>query len=118
MLSGLINKARDSAARTARQAALGAGGLLFILVGLGFLTMAAWLFLITVTTPMNAALILGGTYFGIGFILIGAGSYAGQQHRKVQEPELRTPAATPEQMVPQIVSAFLTGLAAGQKTRS
>ena len=75
MLSSVMNHLRGSLRRALRTAMLSAGAALFLLIGLLFLTLAAWLYLITVTTALTAALILGAVYFGVGFLLLAmAGS--------------------------------------------
>ncbi|KIN65828.1 hypothetical protein Z945_875 [Sulfitobacter noctilucae] len=120
MIAGLIHQAQRKASRTARKAAFGAGGAICIGIGLGFLTAAAWLFLITVTTSLNTALIIGGVYTGLGLILVGIAS-AGEAHEapKSKPQQASKPAShEPGAMVPELIAAFTSGLAAGQKTRS
>ncbi|MEW9918006.1 hypothetical protein AB2B41_00185 [Marimonas sp. MJW-29] len=116
MFDRFIDRAQDAAARTARKAALGLGAVLCLTVGIAFLTVAAWLFITSVTTALNAALIIGGAYSGVGLILIGVMSAKGSA-----EPEGRSNAsqtAAEDDIGPKIVEAFMTGLRAGQKARS
>ena len=65
MLSAVMQHLRGSARRAARTAMLGAGAAILLLIGLLFLTLAAWLYLVTVTTAMTAALILGAALAGL-----------------------------------------------------
>ncbi len=120
MLSGLIHQAQRKASRTARKAAFGAGGLVCIGIGLGFMTAAAWLFLITVTTALSAALIIGGAYLGLGLVLIGVASSSGKgsSHADASRHASKPAHEDPAIMVPQLINAFTSGLAAGQRTRS
>ena len=118
MFAHLVHKVQNAAARTARKAALGLGAAICIAVGLGFLTAAAWLFIISVTTALNAALIIGGAYCGLGLVLIGMASADGP---KRSTPPHSTQAGSPQKaddIAPQIIEAFLTGLKAGQRSRS
>lgn len=86
---------------------------LAILAGLAFWTAAGWFFLLTVTTPLNASLILGALYTGAGLIGFGIVS---MRSRKAAAP--RKPAKAPEATLESLVSAFITGLNAGARTRS
>lgn len=119
MFDRFIDRAQDAASRTARKAALGLGAMLCLTVGIAFLTVAAWLFIISVTTALNAALIIGGAYSGVGLILIGvmsAKGAPGPQGRSNGSNASQTPAN--DDIGPKIVEAFMTGLRAGQKARS
>ncbi len=115
MLTNLVRKAQNTAARTARKTAFGAGALACLGVGLGFLTAAAWMFLLTQTTPMNAALILGGVYSGVGFVLLAIMGSIGKSDSEEKPTES---AAMVEADIAKIITAFMTGLSAGRRTRS
>lgn len=116
MFDGVIHRAQDAAARSARKAALGLGASLCLAVGAGFLTVAAWLFITTLTSAMNAALIIGGVYMGVGFILIGVMS--SKDTTKTAPRHGTTPQSSDADMGPKIVEAFMTGVRAGQNARS
>ena len=47
-------------------------------VGLGFLTLALWLYLLSVGTAIAAAVIIGAIYCGAGFILLAVAGSAGK----------------------------------------
>lgn len=115
MLSGVMQHLRGSIRRAARTAMLSAGAAIMLLIGLLFLTLAAWLYLVTVTTPMTAALILGAGYFGIGFLLLaiaGSGNETRRSRRAAEEPAAHEPDGPKN-----LVMAFLAGITAGQKAR-
>ena len=115
MLSAVMNHLRGSLRRVLRTAMLSAGAALFLLIGLLFLTLAAWLYLITVTTALTAALILGAVYFGFGFLLLAmAGS---DRAPAAQAPRQEDPSATEHDGLKNLVMAFLAGITAGQKAR-
>ncbi|KIN62938.1 hypothetical protein Z946_1801 [Sulfitobacter noctilucicola] len=116
MLSGLINRAKQSASRTARKTALGGAAGLCLAVGTGFFTAAAWLYLITVTTALNATLILGGAYMGIGFILIACMSMVGD--KVPQKSTEQDTSLVPDADFSKLMAAFMTGLTAGRRSRS
>lgn len=114
MLAGLTQHLRGAVRRAARTAMLSATAALSLLIGLLFLTLAAWLYLVTVTTTTIAALILGAAYLGVGFLLLAiAGSegrsaprHAEESHENAEHDGLKN-----------LVLAFLGGITAGQKAR-
>ena len=103
------------ASHVARSAAIGLGAGVCLFVGLIFWTIAAWLFLVTVTTVQITALIIGSVYCGaglIGFALIGS--------RKPHDPRANAvpdPAPRPAD-VDGLMGAFVTGMNAGVQARS
>ncbi|MFG6578825.1 phage holin family protein [Sulfitobacter sp. 1A13191] len=106
---------RGSLRRALRTAMLSAGAVLFLLIGLLFLTLAAWLYLITVTTALTAALILGAVYFGMGFLLLAIAGSAGEAAAQPSRQE--DSAASDHDGLKNLVMAFLAGITAGQKAR-
>lgn len=118
MLDGLVDKAQDAAARTGRKAAIGLGAALCLAVGLAFWTFAGWLFLVSVTTPLNAALIVGGVYSGAGLVMIGTLSSGEKQSNPEPQARSEGPGTADENMGPKIVEAFMNGLQAGRRVRS
>lgn len=117
MFDGLKQNAKETASRTARSAALGLGALLCFGVGLGFLTVSAWIFLQTLLPPVQVALVIGFVYMGLGMILIAALAFNGdrtseRQNRQEEEDKgMDHPAA-------KLVVAFISGLQAGRSARS
>ncbi|MDF3357277.1 hypothetical protein HKX10_07340 [Sulfitobacter sp. KE33] len=115
MLSSVMQHLRGSLRRALRTAMLSAGAVLFLLIGLLFLTLAAWLYLITVTTTLTAALILGAVYFGMGFLLL---AIAGSDGEAAAQPSRQEDsAASDHDGLKNLVMAFLAGITAGQKAR-
>lgn len=114
MLEGIKHSIKDSAARTARKTALGLAAGLFLTVGVGFLTVAAWLVLVPLTSTATAALIIGCTYAGLGFIFLMAAMLGGSPSQASHpEQAVSSEAADATNMI----AAFMTGLKAGQSTR-
>ena len=114
MLSHLVARARVQVEQTAQTAAIGLFACVALTVGLVFWTLAGWLFLLTVTTPLNAAVILGAVYTGVG--LIGLASVSMRRKKPVPQPAPVAPA--PEATFEGLMAAFMSGMNAGARTRS
>jgi len=113
MFDNFIRQARNTARRSARTAAIGLGASIALAVGLAFWTAAGWFFLLTQTTALNAAVIMGALYTGAGLI-----GFAVVSMRGSKPPE---PAAPPPQSPPTVeslIAAFISGMNAGSRTRS
>lgn len=117
MLNRVLQTAQASAAHTARTAALGLAGGLLLAVGAGFLTLAAWLVLLTVTTALNAAVILGAFFTGLGIIILVVAS-ARQKPSQASQSHLSQDPKDEDDIVNQVVMTFLAGITAGRKARS
>lgn len=116
MFDGIKQNAKETASRTARSAALGLGALLCFGVGLGFLTVSAWIFLQSFLPVTQVALVIGFAYLGLGLILIAALAFNGdrtteRQSSSDQDSDFDHPAA-------KLVIAFISGLQAGRSARS
>ena len=108
MFAGL----KHSAGATARKAGLLSGGLLCVIVGAGFLTTAAWIYLASAFDPLMAAVVIGGIYTGVGLVTIGASLSSGSttaRHTTTQA----APVKSPVEDAPPLMQAFLFGLQAG-----
>lgn len=115
MFDTLISQARDSARHSAKTAAISVGAAVAIAVGLAFWTAAGWIFLLTLTTSLNAAIIIGALYTGAGLIGFAIASMRGSRTPPPPQP------AQPHQGPPTIesfITAFMTGVTAGSRTRS
>ena len=103
---GLEHKIEKVAKKTA---AFSAGGLLAI-VGVGFLTSAAWILLAELETPLFAATTIGLAYVGLALIAFAYGMMAGrdtkEEKRLQQQAEL-----SPMQMV---AVSFIQGFERGR----
>lgn len=84
-----------------------------MIVGAGFLTTAAWIYLASAFDPLMAAVVIGGIYAGVGLVTIGAsrssGSTASSQHVTTQAAPIKSPVED----APPLMQAFLFGLQAG-----
>lgn len=113
MLTHLLHKARAEAEHTVGTVKIGLFAGIALGVGAGFWTLAAWLFLVTVTTPLNAAVIIGAVYSGAGLIGLGV---AASRKRKPKVSAVPAPEAAAT--MDGLVGAFMTGLTAGTRARS
>jgi len=125
MLDYVTDRLADKAAYTAQTAAIGLGAYLCLLVGSVFLTIAGWIFLLTLTTPLNACLILGLLFFGIGMIMLFVISIRSTMRKKEKRRRmLREQAARQTQLsgglggLAGIIAAFMGGMNEGRKSRS
>ena len=113
MLENVLAQARAQASHSAQSAGIGVFAGLAMAVGLAFWTGACWFFLLTLTTPLNACLIIGAVYTGAGMIGF---SIVSMRSRKPQPPP--TPVKRPEATMEALIGAFLSGLDAGARRRS
>ncbi len=111
----MLETLRTSAARTARRSALGLIGILTLTVGLGFLTAALWIFLVTIADSLTAAVVVGSAYVGIGLILLALATARNAEPRMHVRPE--RPMTTRMDVLVGIAVAFLEGLGAGLGSR-
>lgn len=115
MLSDLVQKI---VSRAARKTALAGGGVLFIMVGIAFLTMALWMHLAFVYGAIAASVTIGVAYLGVGLIMLGM---AGSNHSKQETPSSATPETPNHSGVPEnsppLMQAFLYGMEAGINAR-
>lgn len=107
----ILKPIKSAAARAGKRAAWSVGGILFAAVGLGFMTAALWLVLLTVVTPLYACVVLGLIYLGLGCISFAAAAMTGKPH----DVDVYKTAEAPKTGVnaPPLVEAFLYGLQAG-----
>lgn len=104
----------DSAKRAARRAARNIGLVVlagvFLLVGLGFLTAAAFLGLAAINGPIFAAIVLALVYAGIGAVLVAV-VVSGEDRPEEAKPE--------DQQIPwaTIVQVFTLGVGAARGFR-
>lgn len=114
MIDLLLDGVRIKAERAANTAAIGFGAGLALAIGIAFWTAAGWMFLITLTTPLNAAVMLGAFFSGAG--IIGFGIIAARRRRRVVRAR-KAPPPPPAADMGGLLAAFMTGLSAGSRER-
>lgn len=117
MLALLTHQLQVTATRTAHTAVLGMGAGICLLIGMGFLTAAAAIFLASVTTALATTLILGGLYAGIGFILLMVMSMRSRARERERAAALAAAPAAAAGSLTGVIAAFLSGLSAGKRAR-
>ncbi|MGB5556524.1 MAG: phage holin family protein [Paracoccaceae bacterium] len=112
----MFDNLRSAAADTARRTAVGLAAGLSLLIGLLFLTLAAWIAIASVADNLTAALIIGAVYVGLALILL-AFALTRQNKAKVYHPALGAPTSRNENVFNGIAAAFFEGLGAGLTAR-
>ncbi|SLN74251.1 hypothetical protein ROJ8625_04028 [Roseivivax jejudonensis] len=102
------------ARRKVRGAAYSLTGVLFLLVGVGFLAAALWMVLAELRDAQFAALVMGFGFVAIGLIVMGIGKLISRL-RVRHVPPLQG-AATRAPLI-QLVEGFLVGVDAGRRSR-
>ncbi len=116
---GIIDTFRHEARTAVRSAALKSVGMLLMLVGLGFLTAALWLFIVTVATALMAAMVIGALYCGVGLILLSVASFRSRAHVAPHAAAAPAPGTTaPAVPLVQLAEGFAMGMQAGRAARS
>jgi fatty acid desaturase len=105
-------------ARAGQKAALGAGAVACLAVGAGFLTVAAWIWMVAVADAFTAATVIGTVYIGAGFILLAfamsrKAAGAAPQAAPHQTDQSATPSGAPP-----LMAAFIHGMQAGAQNTS
>ncbi|MCX7566576.1 phage holin family protein [Sulfitobacter sp. F26169L] len=114
MIGNLIANARAQAQHTAGTAAIGLCAGIALCIGLAFWTAACWMFLITVTSILNATIIIAAIYTGAGLIGLAIASMRSRKTPPAPEPVRQPEPPTMDNLV----AAFMSGLTAGARTRS
>lgn len=103
----------SAARRVAVRSAFGVAGAVCLIVGIVFLTAAAWMAISLAAGAVTAALIIGGAYTGVGLILFALARLV--RPRPVVPPP---PVVAPQtQMLTGIIAAFVEGVIAGIAAR-
>ncbi|SIT80216.1 phage holin family protein [Pontibaca methylaminivorans] len=114
----LFRSVERKVAQAARRSALGAVAAIAFLVGLAFLTAAAWIAMAEAASTLAAALLIGFAYLALGAILIAAASAMGSRHHTPHVPEHdRPPSYAPPSGMPPLAQAFLYGMEAGSAAK-
>jgi Putative Actinobacterial Holin-X, holin superfamily III len=116
-MTGVIDDIKARSAHAARRAAFGAGATAFILVGVGFLTSAAWMMLAQMQSPLFAATVIGCAYVGIGLVGVGIAVSSSDTSRPTIDASIDASHASSEGKraadLPPLAEAFVFGLNAG-----
>ncbi|MEY8882156.1 phage holin family protein [Donghicola sp. XS_ASV15] len=112
-MSAMLHSLQHSVRRAAGRAALSTLAGLMVVVGLGFLTTALWIWIATTHGSLFAAAIIGALYFGLGLILLAVGMPSKRRHYRAPPPPIDPTAA----VIAQVTEGFLTGMRAGRATR-
>lgn len=102
------------AQRKLRGAAYSLVGVVFILIGVAFLTALLWMVLVELRDARFAAQILGFGFVALGFILIGIGKLISRLRIAAVPPPMM--AAGPRGPLLQLLEGFLVGLQAGRRS--
>ncbi|WP_066707612.1 hypothetical protein [Celeribacter ethanolicus] len=109
----MLNAVHTRVARGARRAAWASVGLLLLLVGTGFLTVAAWLVLSALHGAQFAALVIGLLYVGAGLMALALAT-----KRQTPPTPLASPSGpTQQDLFARIALAFGEGVQAGRSMR-
>jgi len=93
-----------------RRAGFGLGGAFLMMIGAGFLTVAAWIALVEARDALFAALVIGCAYFGLGALVVAFGT---------RRPRYVAPVASAASLsMGGLSAAFAQGFGAGVATRS
>ena len=119
-MSGLVDRIRHEARQTARAAALGVIGTVFLLVGLGFLSVALWMIVAAQFGVLIAFEVLGGLYVLLGLLCLLLRPTATPRQERQPDPD-REPAhparAAQEDPFVKLATGFAAGLRAGRDAR-
>ncbi|QIE47331.1 hypothetical protein G5B38_18370 [Pseudohalocynthiibacter aestuariivivens] len=115
---GIVDSLRQDARAAARTAALASAGVLLGIVGLGFLTVALWMFIVIVSTPLTAATVIGALYSGVALILLAIASSRRSRVTTDPAPAAAPPPPPPAAPFVQMAEGFAMGMQAGRAARS
>lgn len=110
----MIAQLKYSVAQGVKRTALGASGVLLMMIGAGFLTVAGWIVLVELFDAKMAALIIGAGFFGLGLVLIGIAKAGQSRNRHMAAMAAEKTAEAP---MAGLVAAFMQGMGAGTAAR-
>ncbi|MBY5933472.1 phage holin family protein [Tateyamaria omphalii] len=110
----MLTQIKQNVAQTAQRAALGGLGGICLLAGVGFLTAALFMYLLTQTDPITACLIIGGGFSGLGLVFVGLSRTGKSSPPAAVATAQASPSASA--MTP-VMLAFLDGLQQGMAAR-
>lgn len=112
----MFDRIKNTAQATAKRAALGLAGAAVMSIGIGFLTVAAWIALSVAADHMTAAIVLGATYFGAGLITVVIAQRPKSNKRHFVTEQSHTSKTGGDQYA-KLAAVFLQGLSAGVAAR-
>lgn len=113
----ILSRLRTQAKLAARAAALGLIGTVFLLVGLGFLSVALWMIVAAQHGGLIAFWVLGGLYVLLGLACLALRPSATQSdHGETDTAPQTRHTATDEPWV-KLAEGFATGMQAGRAAR-
>lgn len=109
----MIKKFQRQLAQGARRAAWATAGTLLLVVGIGFLTAAAWMVLSTLKDAQFAALVIGFVYVGLGGLVVAIGMTSNRA------PDIRSlpHPVGPDDTLERMAAAFFTGFQSAKDFR-
>lgn len=113
----MFDNIKSKAASTARRTAFGLAAGMAMLVGLFFLTLAAWIVLVNVADSLTAAIVLGAVYMGIGLILLAFALTRRNEPPVYHEALRSTSQRASDPAFKGVAAAFFEGLGAGLTAR-
>ena len=113
----MLDNLKSAAANTAKRTAFGFAAGLCLLVGLVFMTIAAWIALVSIADALTAALVLGAVFIGLGLIFL-AFALTRRSESPVYHEAFKARAEEPSKVgANSIIGAFFEGLGAGLTAR-
>lgn len=119
-MAAILSRLRAQARMTARAAALGVIGTVFLLVGLGFLSVALWMIVAAQYGALIAFEVMGGLYVILGLICLALRPSATQaQHGEngTASAKPQTDRTAPEDPLIKLAEGFAAGMQAGRAAR-
>lgn len=107
MIEPYVTRARYAARRTAYSAF----AMVLLIIGLVFLTVAAWLVLVELRDPTFAALVLGGVFVGLSLVIFAISAMT-----KPKPPVVAPPPSNAVTLAA-LIEAFTIGMGAARARR-
>ena len=118
-MAGFVSAIQDRARQTARATAFSVMGVVFGLVGLGFLTVALWIVVENHESALVAYSVIGALYVVLGFSLMALGAQTGGSPDSGHRHDTRdhAPEEPAKEPLVQIAEGFAVGMQAGRAMR-
>ncbi len=117
-MTGLVSQLRTKARQQARALALSVIATVFLLVGLGFLSVALWMIVATEYGTLIAFEVMGALYVILGLICLLLRPYTSDSDHDETETQPKTARTAPAQDPwTRLAMGFAAGMQAGRATR-